>query len=167
MKKIIFLLVVFIGYGASLVVKDQANQEAKKKDIPTLYSLWEKNGTPVRVASVIKGSLVDTVIVTGNSKKGIITCYVSPDVAQKIKVNSEAEVVQDDNSYTGFVESVTRTPQLLSGLHEIKIKFKGTKPSSKSALVHVEVGRLLNANIVSQPHVGSGCAKNSHKTSRI
>lgn len=150
MKRIIFLILLVVVYGATLVWKDKLNIKEKMKDVPTLYSFWEKNGTPVKIDKIIKGDLVDSVIVTGNYNKGVITCFVSRDIAAQLKTNSHATVARDGLIHEGYVESVSNNQILLTGLHEVRIKFQNFAPGVKTVLVDVEVGSLKNVNLVSR-----------------
>lgn len=153
MKKLILVAASLGIYFVSLVYKDKQNQIKKQLEIPTTYKIWDKDGVPAKTTTVRVGDLIDSVLITGQFKNGKVYSFVSPKVVSRLKEGAEASLQYLDKKFIGKVAGISRTPSLLSGLHEVVLQFDSRELEGKNVIVSVEVSKLTNALVVERDAV--------------
>lgn len=158
MKALIFTVVLLVVYGGSLILKNQEIERKKSMYIPTTYDLQKKHGKPVIAETVAKGKFQKFITLSGSLKGEELYCDVSPSVRNRIKVGENARYENDENNkvYTGRVESVSKSPSLLTGLYQVKVRFSHKLPKGLGPVtVDVPVNEVPNALIVSREAVSN------------
>lgn len=162
MKALIFVVIMLVLYGGSLVLKNQEIEKNKGQYIPTTYDLQKKQGIPVYAEKVAKGKFQKFITISGAIKDGSLASSVSPAVKSKIKVGEAArlEVDNGDKVYIGQVTGISRGPSLLTGLYEVYVKFKQPLPKKiKAVTVDIPVNEVPNVLLVSREAVSNREAK--------
>lgn len=155
MKQVIFVIVVGLIYGGSLFLKDQQLQIQKNKVTPTVFTIREKTGTPVKVTEVTRKSFTNNVIVTGNNIGSKIHASVAPKIAHKIKPGALASIRLNGKSLYGSVVKVEKRANRLSGLHKIVVSFANKKIPTNLYVMNIETSKTANALVVKRDAVSN------------
>jgi hypothetical protein len=151
MKYIIVLVLILSTYGGALFLKDAINKKNKNVYIPTIYELKKKNGIPVFTDEVERGKFQEFLTLSGKLQQdGTLICFAAPFISRQINVGFTAflDLENDESRLRGIVSSVSHRPNLLNGLHEVKIQFKQRFRKERSVTVDVPFKTRAHAILV-------------------
>lgn len=156
MKQLIFVIALCLIYAGSIVVKNQSYESKKGREVPTLFKYWSENGTPVETTQATKRDLVNYVIVTGASEGGnLVKAFVAPDFARQIKNGARTLVIQGKERVPGVVTYMTKEASLLSGLHELHVRFGDHQFKKESVRFGVQTGLIKDAIVVKREAIST------------
>ncbi len=156
MKRLLLVAIFLALYAGSLVWKAERVEQARQKEIPTMYQFRAENGTPIRTTEVKRQALIRYVVITGFSQaNGHVISHVAPEVAAQLRVGAQAYIEQDGKRFKGTVSAVARRPSLLSGLHTLGVSFSEDIKLAKTVLTHVEAERLNSTLVVKREAIST------------
>lgn len=129
--------IVFLAlYAGSLFWKNKQIEIKNSAYLPTTYELQKKNGIPVYVAEVKRDKFQDFITITGSFKGGQLKSAVAPMVRNRIRIGARVKLELDngERKIWGRVNSVSSSPNLLTGLYEVSVSFEGKIPGNLGAV---------------------------------
>ena len=140
MKNAIIVIIILAVYGGSLVFKSHEIERRKSVYIPTTYDLHKKNGIPVTIEEVKRGTFQKFITVTGEISGLEFKSSVAPFIKHQVRNGSRArlELKEGEKVIWGNVSAISASPGLLTGLHEMTIHFK-QKVSAAQQFVTVDI----------------------------
>jgi hypothetical protein len=139
-KRITFILLIAAIYVAGLYMKDQNNQSLALKERPTMPKIRQENGIPVYAKKISKKAFVKSATVSGFLKKdGVLKTFVTPQEKKLLKVGMIGSFTFREKKYTGRVKSISLKSSVLSGLHQVQLKFQNIPTDSIDQLVIASV----------------------------
>lgn len=166
MKNIIGILILLGAYAGALIFKDHQIQKNKSAYVPTIYELQKKNGIPVMVDKVKKDVFREYITLSGTvSKDGILTSAVAPFIKRTLRLGADAFLDLDNGEkrVQGKIISISSSPSLLTGLHDVVVKFNPRLISGSPGEVTVDVPVKELRNVIVVPR--EGISQRDEKTS--
>ena len=148
--KTILLILLGVGlYFSALFIKNVQVEKSKGKYVPTIYDIQKKEGIPVYVTTVEKGSFREFVTLSGKlDQSGRFSSSVAPQVMRKVRGGDLAYLSINGKPIKGRIASVSGAPNVLTGLFEVSADFNIRPKAVSSITIDVPVTEIKGAILV-------------------
>lgn len=156
MKKLLIAIVLLGIYFGSLFFKNIQVEKAKLVYVPTIYDIQKKQGLPVQVTPVIKGSFREFVTLSGTlGQSGYFKSSVAPQVMRRVRSGDAAYLNLEGKRIKGRIVTVSGGPNVLTGLYEVAADFNARPKAPTAVTIDVPVTEVKDAVIIPREGINS------------
>lgn len=149
LKRIIILVVFFLGYAGSMIYKDMKRIEDTQKENPTVSSVRKEKGIPVYARTIRSEEFVKSTLISGFVKRDrTVKATVTPKVMKLLSTGLRASFEYGGKLYVGQIKNIAKSSSVLSGLFPVYVEFQNIPANIIDQLVVIKVDYQVIQNSV-------------------